>query len=675
MRALPLLAIIGNAGIAGIAACTTVPPPAPTQVPKPVRPSEILAAPMPAAAPVPAYAAVSLGGLADGINHYRNRMGSDYARYVPEQIVEIAENVLLYQRGNGGWIENQDPTRMLGADERARLAAEKARPQISFDNRNASSQVEYLAAVFEQTRDVRHRDAVLRGLDAIFAHQVAACGGWPHTVPGSESYHGHITIADDVTVGLLGVLRKVAAGAPPFAFGILTLRARARQAVERGESCLLRLQVTQQGKLTGWAGQYDVQTLRPAHGRSYELPSIVAQETTAIVRYLMGVDNPSAEVVRAVEGAVVWIERSKVTGVRIEDFAAPPVKYKFHSSTTDRRLVQDPASPPLWGRFYDLTDNSVVLANRDGRRVRGYGDIARERRTGYAWYGDWPARLIAEEYPAWAAKPRPRGSVPDVNQIVAPAGGTVGFAAMDLATGRKLGLHEHQRFPMQSVFKLPIAVEVLIQVETGRLDLGRVVKLGKADARGGLAGGITVPGQRTIGELLEAMVVNSDNVACDKLLALLGGPRVVDARMRTLGVDGMTIRFSERQMGAGKADNTATPTAMLVLLGKIARRELGLSEAGANRLADLLVRVTTGGKRLKGALPPGTIVAHKTGTSRTEGGKTDATNDVGLITMPNGNLFAIAVFVHASPADETTREAVIAQLARAAYDTFSAKEP
>ncbi len=668
MRASTLIAIVGSAGIT---ACTTVPAPPPMQAPPPVRPSEIVAAPVPAAVPV--YAAVSLDGVADGINHYRNRNGSDYARYVPEQIVEIAENVLLYQRGNGGWIENQDPTRMLGADERAKLAVEKAKPPISFDNRNISSQVEYLAAVFEQTHDVRHRAAALRGLDAILAHQVASCGGWPHTVPASEPYHAHITIADDVTAGLLGVLRKVAAGTPPFAFGILTLSARARQAVERGDACLLRLQVTQQGKLAGWAGQYDAQTLRPAQGRSYELPSIVAQETTEIVRYLMGIDAPSADVMRAIEGAVVWLDRSKLTGVRIETFAAAPMKYKFHSSTTDRRLVQDPAAPPLWGRFYDLTDNTVVLANRDGRRVQAYGDVARERRTGYAWYGDWPAKLLTEEYPAWKAKARSHRSAPDLNQIVAPAGGTVGFAAVDLASGRKLGLREHQRFPMQSVFKLPIAVAVLVQVDAGKLDLGRVIKLGKADARGGVAGGIVVPGQRTIGELLEAMVVNSDNVACDKLLALLGGPRVVDARMRTIGVDGMTIRFSERQMGVTKADNTATPTAILALLGKIARRELGLSEAGANRLADLLVRVATGGKRLKGALPPGTIVAHKTGTSRTEGGKTDATNDVGLISLPNGNLFAIAVFVHASPADEATREGVIAQLARAAYDTFSLK--
>ena len=80
--------------------------------------------------------AVSLAGLGDGIHHYRNRNGADYPTYAPGQIVEIADNILLLQRSNGGWIENQDPTRVLGAEERARLLAEKSKPEISFDNRN-----------------------------------------------------------------------------------------------------------------------------------------------------------------------------------------------------------------------------------------------------------------------------------------------------------------------------------------------------------------------------------------------------------------------------------------------------------------------------------------------------------------------------------------------------------
>jgi beta-lactamase class A len=275
----------------------------------------------------------------------------------------------------------------------------------------------------------------------------------------------------------------------------------------------------------------------------------------------------------------------------------------------------------------------------------------------------------------WAAVPSaPVAALLILLQIVSPAEGTVGYAALDLSSGRSLGWHEAEAFPMQSVFKLPIAMEVLHQIDEKKLDLARVVALGPEDARPGVAGTIAVPAQKSIRELLEAMIITSDNVACDKLLALVGGPAAVGARLRSLGIDQITIRYTEVELQSGKVDNSATPAAMVALLGKVARHE-GLSAASAALLDELLSRVTTGPQRIKGALPPGTPVEHKTGTSSTLDGKTNATNDVGIITLPNGHRVAIAVFVHASPADQATRERTIARLARAAYDTFSTAAP
>jgi beta-lactamase class A len=263
---------------------------------------------------------------------------------------------------------------------------------------------------------------------------------------------------------------------------------------------------------------------------------------------------------------------------------------------------------------------------------------------------------------------------PSLQTIAKPAGGTVGFAAMDLTSGRLLGLNQDRPFPMQSVFKLPIAIEVLHQVDEGRIELEREIVLGADDAREGASGTMVVPSRTTVRKLLEAMVVNSDNVACDRLLALVGGPQVVHARVRSLAGEGIDIRFSEREMVAGKGDNSATPAAMVALLEGVARQSLGLLPASAKYLEDLLLQVGTGAKRIKGGLPAGTPVAHKSGTSRTRDGKTDATNDVGIVSLPNGNRIVIAVFVHDSPADEGTREETIAKLARAAYDTFLAPE-
>ena len=206
---------------------------------------------------------------------------------------------------------------------------------------------------------------------------------------------------------MLGTLRKVVSDTRRYGFVDAALRARVQAAIDAGDACLLRLQVRQGDTLVGWAGQYDAKTLQPAQGRKFELPSMAAQESVGVVRYLMSVPQPSADVVASVEGAVAWLRKVEITGWRIETFDAPAEQFQYHSSTKDRRLVADSGATGLWARFYDVTDNSVVLATRDSQRVARYEDIPRERRTGYEWYGSWPKRLLAKEYPQWKAQHAP----------------------------------------------------------------------------------------------------------------------------------------------------------------------------------------------------------------------------------------------------------------------------
>lgn len=343
----------------------------------------------------------ALNGFDDAIHHWRNVHGDKYPRYAPAQVAQIADNLLLYQRADGGWIQNQDPARILDAAERAHFAKESRKTGGSFDNRNIYTQVDYLAAAYAATGDARYRDASLRGMEFILAHQDPKCGGWPHTVPTSQRYHPYITIADDVTSGVLTTLRRASTDTHRFSFMDTSLRKRIAQAIERGDACLLRLQVRQDGKLAGWAGQYDDATLQPAQGRNFELPSIVAQESVSVVRYLMSIPDPSPAIVAAVDGAVDWFGRVEIAGWKIETFDAPLEHYQYHASNKDRRLVRDPAASALWARFYDLKDNSVVLATRESKRVASYSEIPRERRTGYEWYGPWPQPLLELEYPKW----------------------------------------------------------------------------------------------------------------------------------------------------------------------------------------------------------------------------------------------------------------------------------
>lgn len=343
----------------------------------------------------------SLAGFEDAIHHWQGTHGTDYPRHAETDVAAIADNILLYQRVDGGWKENEDPTRVLDAEGRAAFAAESKKSGGSFDNRNIYTQLDYLADAYALTGDARYRDGSLRALQFTLTQQIASCGGWPHTVPARESYHPRITFADDVTAGVLGMLRKVLDDRRRYAFVDEATLARVRAAVERGDACVLRLQVRQGDRLAGWAGQYDETTLQPTQGRKFELPAMAVQESVGVVRYLMSIKQPSPQVVAAIEGAVDWLRRVEVVGWRLETFDAPAEQYAYQKSSKDRRLVQDPGARDLWARFYDVADNSVVLANRDSVRVPRYEDIPRERRVGYSWYGDWPRTLLARDYPRW----------------------------------------------------------------------------------------------------------------------------------------------------------------------------------------------------------------------------------------------------------------------------------
>jgi beta-lactamase class A len=169
------------------------------------------------------------------------------------------------------------------------------------------------------------------------------------------------------------------------------------------------------------------------------------------------------------------------------------------------------------------------------------------------------------------------------------------------------------------------------------------------------------------------MLLESDGTASDVLMKLAGGPEGVQAYLTELNITQMIVLNTEKEIGQDwqtQYRNWATPEAAVALLRALYERR-GLSETAHGLLLKLLTESTPGAKRLKGLLPAGTVVAHKTGTSGTQDGVTAATNDIGIITLPNGRHLAIAVFVSDSLADEATRDGVIAKIARAVWDKWS----
>jgi beta-lactamase class A len=262
-----------------------------------------------------------------------------------------------------------------------------------------------------------------------------------------------------------------------------------------------------------------------------------------------------------------------------------------------------------------------------------------------------------------------------IEQISQAAQGRVGVKATVLETGESVTLNGNQPFPMQSVYKFPIAMAVLAQVDQGKLKLDQKIRVEASDVLQGsrILDEKSQGMEFSLAELLKYMVSESDGTSCDVLLKLVGEPRVVTEYLRGLGVNDIVVAHTEKELAQGTAvkyRNYATPDAAVVLL-RAFHEGKGLSKSSQALLLQLMTETTTGPKRIKGLLPEGTVVVHKTGTSSTVNGVTVATNDVGLVTLPNGRHMAIAVFVSDSGANNAIREEVIAKVAKAAWDEWS----
>ena len=289
----------------------------------------------------------------------------------------------------------------------------------------------------------------------------------------------------------------------------------------------------------------------------------------------------------------------------------------------------------------------------------------------------WPLLLLVVSAPSFGQLSPIRARI---DSIAGQAKGMVGVAAIDLGSGDTLSLRGDGHFPMQSVFKFPLALAVLNQVDRGVLALKRPVHIAGADLHPATwsplrqaypAGDIDLP----LDSLLAYTVVWSDNNACDILFRLLGGTAVVDRYVHRLGIRDIAIVANEDEMHQAwevQYRNWSSPRAMAALLRLFANGGI-LSRESREYLWQLMASRSSGSKRIRGLLPPGAVVPHKTGSSGTnEKGIAAATNDIGILVLPGGRRIALVVFVSESAASDDQRDMVIASIARAVWDYCSA---
>jgi PelA/Pel-15E family pectate lyase len=221
--------------------------------------------------------------------------------FATDEAKQIADNILTYQADAGGWPKNIDTASKPYTGQRDKL-------NPTFDNSATTDELRYLAHMVQATHDEKYRTAVLKEIDYILKAQYPN-GGWPQFYPpyAETPYQRYITFNDDAMVRLMLFLREVYSD-KLFDFVDADRRKAANLAFDKGIDCILKCQIKVDGKLTGWCAQHDEIDFSPRPARTYELVSLSGDESVGIVRLLMSLDQPSPEVVQAIDAAVAWFQ-------------------------------------------------------------------------------------------------------------------------------------------------------------------------------------------------------------------------------------------------------------------------------------------------------------------------------------------------------------------------------
>ncbi len=265
-----------------------------------------------------------------------------------------------------------------------------------------------------------------------------------------------------------------------------------------------------------------------------------------------------------------------------------------------------------------------------------------------------------------------------IEDIIAPKKATIGVAVLHIENKDTFSINGNIHFSMQSVFKFHIALAVLNAVDKGKLGLKQKVFIKNTDLLPNTwspmhdkypDGNVSL----TLSEILQYTVSQSDNNGCDILIRLVGGTQVIDDYIHSIDIKDFSIKTNEEEMHKDwnvQFTNWTTPIAAVEALNTAFEKKI-LSSKSHKFLWKTMFETSTGKNKIKGQLPIGTQVGHKTGYSGANSqGLTAVTNDIGIVTLPNGDHFAISIFVSMSTEKEEVNDRIIADITKAVWDYF-----
>jgi PelA/Pel-15E family pectate lyase len=309
----------------------------------------------------------------------------------------LAEKMLVYQLSNGAWPKQLVDKSVVDyslplTNKLLQKIKTTAIDHATLDNSATTREINGLIKAFKDTKNQTYLTAAEKGINYILSAQYEN-GGFPQYYPNKSLYRAEITYNDNAMINALLVLHNVANKQDGFEAVNTAFISKAQLAVKKGIACILKTQVIQEGERSIWAAQYDEKTLAPAQARKFEPASLSTSESVAIVRFLM-LQPATNEIQQAIEHAINWFQQNDIEGYRFDH-----VKDQI-TGKSERKLIAD-SSSTIWARFYHLVDNRPLFGDRDDMIKYNFEEVSEERRNGYAWFGNWPEKLIQKDYPKW----------------------------------------------------------------------------------------------------------------------------------------------------------------------------------------------------------------------------------------------------------------------------------
>lgn len=271
---------------------------------------------------------------------------ADIDWYGSPEACHIADIVLEVQKTSGGWEKNIQ-IHKLTDEEKAELIARRDK-QSCLDNATTTQEMNFLAMVYNRTKEQKYLDGFKRALNMLFESEKKN-GGWSQYWPltGNGHFQDDITFNDNLMLHVINMMRDIYVNSGEY-YELLDkeTREKCHKAYERGIQTIINCQIDDNGVKAGWCAQHDPETFLPTGGRTNEPPAISGLETSRLIVLLMRDDTPSEELKETIRSAVKWLEAHKIKDKALE-------QYTNANGEKDFRIIDKPGSH-LWARCIQL---------------------------------------------------------------------------------------------------------------------------------------------------------------------------------------------------------------------------------------------------------------------------------------------------------------------------------